>query len=84
MNYTPNLISFNPKVCIFKYDDGTLNQVDINNVYVPQYTKSMLSAFAVLGKNTTTTPKSDLGTVSISTIKKSEAPFSQNNKQEKQ
>ncbi len=83
MNYTPNLISFNPKVCIFKYDDGTLNQVDINNVYVPQYTKSMLSAFAVLGKNTTSTPKSDLGTVSISIVKKSGAPIFQNNKQEK-
>ena len=65
MNYTPNLISFNPKVCIFKYDDGTLNQVDINNVYVPQYTKSMISAFAILGKKSTTTPKSDLGTVSV-------------------
>ena len=64
MNYTPNLISFNPKVCIFKYDDGTLNQADINNVYVPQYTKSMISAFAILGKKTTTTPKADLGTAS--------------------
>lgn len=64
MNYTPNLISFNPKVCIFKYDDGTLNQADIKNVYVPQYTKSMVSAFAILGKKSSTTPKADLGTVS--------------------
>ena len=64
MNYTPNLISFNPKVCIFKYDDGTLNQADIKNVYVPQYTKSMMSAFSILGKKSATTPKADLGTVS--------------------
>ena len=39
MNYSPNLISFNPKCCLFRYDGGVLNVDDIDAIYVPQYTK---------------------------------------------
>jgi hypothetical protein len=66
VNYTPNLISFDPKVCIFKYDDGTLNQGDIKDVYVPQYTKSILSAFSKLTGDTSEDSQS-LGEVSVTT-----------------
>lgn len=44
INYSLNLISFDPRVCIFKYDDGAVNQGNISNIYVPQYTKSLKSA----------------------------------------
>ena len=66
VNYTPNLISFDPKVCIFKYDDGPLNQGDIKDVYVPQYTKSILSAFSKLTGDTSEDSQS-LGEVSVTT-----------------
>ncbi len=41
INHSPNLVSFDPRVCIFKYDDGALNQDSISDIYVPQYTNSL-------------------------------------------
>ena len=46
INYTPNLVSFDPRICIFNYQDGAINQDDITDIYVPQYTKSLVSALA--------------------------------------
>ena len=41
-SYQPNLISFDPKVCIIKMDDGLcLNQGSIAGIYTPDYTKSL-------------------------------------------
>lgn len=41
-SYQPNLISFDPKVCIIKMDDGLpINQGNISGIYVPDYTKSL-------------------------------------------
>jgi hypothetical protein len=41
-SYQPNLISFDPKVCIIKMDDGlSLNQGSIAGIYNPDYTKSL-------------------------------------------
>ena len=51
MNYSPNLISFNPKCCLFRYDGGVLNVDDIDAIYVPQYTKNMKAAFGKEVKN---------------------------------
>ena len=51
MNYSPNLISFNPKCCLFRYDGGVLNVDDIDAIYVPQYTKNMKAAFGREVKN---------------------------------
>ena len=65
INYTQNLISFDPRVCIFKYDDGAINQADINSIYVPQYTKSLVSALQK-PTNNTDTPPADYGTVTVS------------------
>lgn len=49
INYTPNLVSFDPRICIFNYQDGAINQDDITDIYVPQYTKSLVSALAQKG-----------------------------------
>lgn len=51
MNYSPNLISFDPKCCLFRYDGGVLNVDDIDAIYVPQYTKNMKAAFGKEVKN---------------------------------
>lgn len=64
INYSLNLISFDPRVCIFKYDDGAVNQGDISNIYVPQYTKSLRSA---LTKPNSPSNQPDLGFVTENT-----------------
>lgn len=47
-SYYPNLISFDPKLCIINtHDDIVLNQYDISNIKQPDYTKSdYLKSFA--------------------------------------
>jgi hypothetical protein len=49
LNYSPNLVSFDPRICIFKYDDGAINQDGISDIYVPQYTKSLEPALTRVG-----------------------------------
>jgi len=52
----PNLISFDPAVCMVKMDDGTnLNRNDINGINIPDYTKSM-KEFTVIEGNSSGTP----------------------------
>ena len=52
-SYQPNLISFDPKVCIIKMDDGlAINQGNISGIYIPDYTKSLKPfAHKVSGNN---------------------------------